>query len=196
MSPSARHAPDNGADPSHDTTPRRRSVVVVGVDGSAGSRQALRWAAAEARLRNAPLRVVHAWTFGFTAIPGGGYGYKGDSRGLFGAEGTSELRRASEELVDRAITDIAAEACGIEIERQVVEGGAADVLVGAAAEGDLLVVGSRGHGGFAGLLLGSISQQCAHHAVCPVVIVHADRTPAGVPPSSEAAAAGTAAVAR
>ncbi|UGS34777.1 universal stress protein [Capillimicrobium parvum] len=158
-------------------TPVQPSLVVVGVDGSAGAGHALRWAAAEARLRKVRLRVVHAWTIGFTGIPGGGYGYMGDSRSLSG-EGISELRRAAEELLDRAITEIATEARGIEIERQVIEGGAAEVLVGAATEGDLLVVGSRGHGGLAGLLLGSISQQCAHHASCPVVIVRAPRTSA------------------
>ena len=59
------------------------------------------------------------------------------------------------------------------IERRVVEGAPATVLVDESRQADLLVVGSRGHGGFAGLLLGSVSQQCAHHAACPVVIVHA-----------------------
>ena len=67
---------------------------------------------------------------------------------------------------------MADEAGDVEIERQVVQGRAAEVLVGFATPGDLLVVGSRGHGGFAGLLLGSVSQQCVHHAACPVVVVH------------------------
>lgn len=60
----------------------------------------------------------------------------------------------------------------MQIEQRVVEGAAATVLIGAVCGDDLLVVGSRGHGGFAGLMLGSVSQQCAHHAPCPVVIVH------------------------
>ena len=60
---------------------------------------------------------------------------------------------------------------GVDIERRVVVGAPGAVLVAESREADLLVVGSRGHGGFAGLLLGSVSQQCAHHAACPVVIV-------------------------
>jgi nucleotide-binding universal stress UspA family protein len=87
----------------------------------------------------------------------------------------SEMRRAAEERLEEVTAGLEAEAEGIEIERQVIEGGAPEVLVAAAVAADLLVVGSRGHGGFAGLLLGSVSQQCAHHAHCPVVIVHAPK---------------------
>ena len=61
------------------------------------------------------------------------------------------------------------------VERRVVEGAAASVLVDESRDAELLVVGSRGHGGFAGLLLGSVSQQCAHHATCPVVIIPRER---------------------
>jgi nucleotide-binding universal stress UspA family protein len=151
-----------------------RGVVVVGVDGSAGAREALRWAAAEARLRRTRLRVVHVTTSGFFGAGGAGYGYpyiSGSVDTLPGA-GFSDLRHAADDLLDEAIADVEADGGGLEIERQIVEGGAVEVLVHAVAEGDLLVVGSRGHGGFAGLLLGSVSQQCAHHAPCPVVIVH------------------------
>src|SRR5665213_2793304 len=83
-----------------------------------------------------------------------------------------DLHRAAQDLLERALADVKDEADGVEIDRQVVQGAAAEVLVSAATPRDLLVVGSRGHGGFAGLMLGSVSQQCVHHASCPVVIVH------------------------
>jgi nucleotide-binding universal stress UspA family protein len=153
----------------------QRGVVVVGVDGSDGAHEALRWAAAEARLRRTRLRVVNAWTFGFPGAGGGGYGYPyiGGSVETLPGSGFNDLRHAAEQLLDQVIAEAGADAQGLEIERQVLEGGAVEVLVNAVTDGDLLVVGSRGHGGFAGLLLGSVSQQCAHHAPCPVVIVRA-----------------------
>jgi nucleotide-binding universal stress UspA family protein len=163
-----------------------RGVVVVGVDGSAGARHALRWATAEARLRGSRLLIVHAWRIGYTGVPGGGYGSLGGPFDPFPGGGVSDMHRAAEELLEEATAGLEGEAEGLEIERRVVEGGAPQVLVAAAAEGDLLVVGSRGHGGFAGLLLGSVSQQCAHHAHCPVVIVHAPRPAATRPEPAEA----------
>jgi nucleotide-binding universal stress UspA family protein len=149
-------------------------VIVVGVDGSAGARQALRWALVEARVRKARLRAVHAWMFGYVGGVVAGYPYAGGSLGSLTSLGLvgEDLQRAAEELLERAIAEVAEEAEGVEIEREVVEGAAAEVLVGAVSENDLLVVGSRGHGGFSSLLLGSVSLQCAHHAPCAVVIVH------------------------
>jgi nucleotide-binding universal stress UspA family protein len=153
----------------------QRGIVVVGVDGSAGAREAVRWALAEARLRQTRLRVVHAWTFDYQPAGGAGYGYYGypyvgdELKGTpYGLDG---LRQAAEALVERTIFDEVADANAVEIERHVVEGSPVDVLINAVEEGDLLVVGSRGRGGFAGLLLGSVSQQCVHHAPCPVVVV-------------------------
>jgi nucleotide-binding universal stress UspA family protein len=151
----------------------RVPAVVVGVDGSAGGTEALRWALAESRLRNAPLRAVHAWMPGYSGMPAGGYGLLGGSFGSsVPAVDPSDLQQATEELLERALADAGDDAGDVEIERLVIEGGAAEVLVGVAGPADLLVVGSRGHGGFAGLLLGSVSQQCVHHAGCPVVVVH------------------------
>jgi nucleotide-binding universal stress UspA family protein len=155
----------------HSSTHETSGIVVVGVDGSEGAEAALHWAVAEARLRKCRLLAVHAWTPGYVGVPAGGYGYLG---GPLESPGPSvdDMHRWAEELLESKTAEISAEAKDVEIERRVVEGSAAQALVDAAGEHDLLVVGSRGHGGFAGLLLGSVSQQCAHHARCPVVVVH------------------------
>jgi nucleotide-binding universal stress UspA family protein len=182
----------------HETRhPSKRGVVAVGVDGSAGAREALRWAAAEARLRRTRLRVVHASTSGLFGAGGAGYGYPyiGGSIETLPRAGFSDVHRAAEQLLERLIADLGADVDGLEIERRVVEGEPADVLVGAVAERDLLVVGSRGHGGFAGLLLGSVSQRCAHHAPCPVVIVRSKKSAASGPEPTAAARAESAALA-
>lgn len=81
------------------------------------------------------------------------------------------VRRTAEQLVDSELAELGGETSGIDIERAVVEGAPAPALLEAAEGAALLVVGSRGRGGFTGLLLGSVSQQCAHHAPCPLVIV-------------------------
>jgi nucleotide-binding universal stress UspA family protein len=78
---------------------------------------------------------------------------------------------AAKSELDKTIDEVIGDVKDVAVERKAVEGMAAQVLVDEAAGADLLVVGSRGHGGFAGLLLGSVSQQCAHHASCPVVII-------------------------
>ncbi|HTO25585.1 MAG TPA: universal stress protein [Gaiellaceae bacterium] len=140
------------------------SGIVVGVDGSPGSKRALEWAAAEARVRQLPLTLVHAWYPPFSAY--GGIGWAGaDAQAISSLEELANDRLA-------AIRDEASAALeGLEVETVVVEGLAARTLLDAAADADLLVVGTRGHGGFVGLLLGSVSQECAHHSRCPIVIV-------------------------
>jgi nucleotide-binding universal stress UspA family protein len=153
---------------------KRVPAVVVGVDGSAAAKDALLWALTEAHLRHWPVRAVHAWMFGYIGGSVEGYPYWGGSVGSYTSLGIDleDLHRAAEDLLERAIADVKDETDGIEIERQVVQGAAAEVLVTAATPEDLLVVGSRGHGGFAGLMVGSVSQQCVHHAPCPVVVIH------------------------
>jgi nucleotide-binding universal stress UspA family protein len=147
------------------------ATVVVGIDGSAGAAEALRWAVAEARIRKARLRIVHAWTYGYAGMPLGGFGAMGGFDSYIPSEiDSNDLQRAAEELLERAIGEVRGIEA-IEVERHVVEGGAAQVLIAAAVGADLLVVGSRGHGGFVGLMLGSVSQQCVSHAPCPVVVV-------------------------
>ncbi len=135
------------------------ALIVVGVDGSEESKAALRWAIEEARLRRSSVRALYAWSLRYA----GGSGY-------LLPEGTvGEVERGGEEMLDAVIAEVGN--AEVDVERAAVEGVPSHVLVEAAQGADLLVVGSRGHGGFTGLLLGSVSQQCAHHASCPVVIV-------------------------
>lgn len=136
-------------------------VVVVGVDGSDRSVPALEWAAKEAAAHGHTLRVVTAWSIPVTALSPGGLPapYPID-------ELESDGRAAQEAVIAKA--DMPAE---LTIEHHVVEGGPGAVLLHAAESADLLVIGSRGHGGFTGLLLGSVGQQLTGHAACPVVVV-------------------------
>jgi nucleotide-binding universal stress UspA family protein len=83
-----------------------------------------------------------------------------------------ELEQSANAIAEKALADLAEDMAGLDVEHVAVEGQPAQVLVDEAEDAELLVVGSRGHGGFTGLLLGSVSQQCAHHARCPVVIVN------------------------
>jgi nucleotide-binding universal stress UspA family protein len=142
-------------------------LIVVGVDSSEGAKAALRFALEEAKLRRATLRVVHAWQFGYIGVRG--------IEGLTPVVGADlgDLHRTAEVALDAVMHEVVPDSDGVVVERRVSEGAPATVLVDESREADLLVVGSRGHGGFAGLLLGSVSQQVAHHAACPVVIVHA-----------------------
>jgi nucleotide-binding universal stress UspA family protein len=131
-------------------------VVVVGVDGSDGARRALLWAAEEARLRGAALRVVHVWSYLDQA-----------GEAFDPTYGEDDARRLLDETVAGAGIDLG----GLDLEPKTVCDLASRGLLESATDGDLLVVGARGMGGFRGLLLGSVSQQVAQHAPCPVVIV-------------------------
>jgi nucleotide-binding universal stress UspA family protein len=158
--------------------PGRRHVmgtIVVGVDESAGSDTALRWAVAEARLRESKVRVVHVYqppqpvTEAAIGAPAG--------MGVpVVAESADELRQAAEaeatRLIEEALGRTGSDSLhDLEIERAVLAGPTAQTLIESAQGAELLVVGSRGRGGFLGLLLGSVSQQCAHHPPCPLVIL-------------------------
>jgi nucleotide-binding universal stress UspA family protein len=138
--------------------------IVVGVDGSEGADEALRFALREARVRQARLRVVTVWS-----VPAFVY-----NEVIFTPLGDpmEPFRAAAEENLREALARVADDAAGVEIDAGIREGRTASVLVEEARGADLLVVGSRGRGGFAGLLLGSVSSECAHHAPCPVAIVH------------------------
>ncbi|MBC7293709.1 MAG: universal stress protein, partial [Thermoleophilia bacterium] len=136
-------------------------TVVVGVDGSAGSLAALEFAAKEAGLRNGRLRVVSAWEIPPAVLAGVVTGpgfYEG-------------FREAAQTVANDAAKQAANYAPHVPCEIRVVEGQAADAIVRQAGDAALIVVGRRGHGGFAGLLLGSVSHQVVNHAPCPVVVV-------------------------
>jgi nucleotide-binding universal stress UspA family protein len=141
------------------------SVIVVGIDHSAGAKAALRFALEEARLRQATLRVVHAWQYGYIGSPG--------LEGFLPAAGgdLEDFRQGAAAALDATLKEVVGDQDDVTIERRVDQGVPAAVLVEESHGAELLVVGSRGHGGFAQLLLGSVSQQCAQHASCPVVIV-------------------------
>jgi nucleotide-binding universal stress UspA family protein len=143
-------------------------LVVVGYDGSQGAEAALHVALEEARRRGATLRVVGAWhvpapLVGSSAAP--------SSAARLG----EDIRVALTQAVDTAAAALRERGGDVEVEAVVVEGPAVTVLTGEAAAADLLVVGSRGLGGFRELLLGSVSHQCAQHAPCPVLIVPPER---------------------
>jgi nucleotide-binding universal stress UspA family protein len=150
--------------------------IVVGVDGSAGSLAALRWGLAEAKLRGAPLRLVHAYELPRLLLADTGLAAPAVAVASLATEDIERVRAAVESearrVVDAALEQIDSEANdGIDIGREVIEGPTVQVLIEAGRGAALLVVGSRGRGGFAGLLLGSVSQQCAQHPPCPVVIL-------------------------
>ena len=131
---------------------------MVGVDGSSSSLDALRWAAHQAELTGAGIRVVTAWTWpaisGYAALPPN-------------LDLEKDARYVAESAVRKALGDEPA----VPVEVVVGEGSPAALLLEQARNVDLLVVGSRGHGAFAGMLLGSVSSHCVSHATCPVVVV-------------------------
>lgn len=137
--------------------------VVVGIDGSPGSLVALRWAAEAARLRGVRLRVLFAWG------DGGAHLAKAARSGKEQAEAGE--REAALVVIDEAIGEALGPEPGVEIVPWPEPGEATPALLEASKTADLLVVGSRGRGGFAGLLLGSVSQHCIQHAQCPVAVV-------------------------
>jgi nucleotide-binding universal stress UspA family protein len=142
-----------------------RHTVLVGVDGSPASITALRWAAREAAVRDAPLRVVHAWMPLPTMYPGFYSGLDGQV-----------MEKAARAILDDSIDQGGTAATGVDVEARLIVGGTAHSLITAAADAQLLVLGARGHGGFAGLLLGSTTHQCVHHAPCPVAVIHGPRS--------------------
>lgn len=146
---------------------QRESRIVVGVEGSGGAKAALRWAIVEAGYRGSCVEVVTAYSNTYVpASPDFNY------VPLDPLDLEAEVKRMQSAVVDEVLAEVGQ--CGVEVRRVISRGRPADTLIKAAEGADMLVVGSRGRGGFRGLLLGSVSQQIAHHGDCPVVIVRPD----------------------
>jgi nucleotide-binding universal stress UspA family protein len=137
--------------------------IVVGVDGSDSSRTALRWAVRQAELTGASVEAVIAWHY---PVMVGGYAWAPVSE-----IPTTDFEEIATKTLAETIADSVDPDSPVQVGTFVGEGNPAQVLLDAAAGAELLVVGSRGHGGFASALLGSVSQHCAHHAPCPVLII-------------------------
>lgn len=142
------------------------NTIIVGVDGSACALEALSVAADEAELRGDRLRIVSAWE-----IPPVLYG--GGLTPGFDQESIEGFHEVAEKMVGDALAQIKQRHPALETEGRVVQGQAAEVLLEQAKDASLIVVGNRGRGGFASLMLGSVSQQVVHHAPCPVLVVRA-----------------------
>ena len=140
--------------------------VVVGIDGSPASLEALEWAVEAAVARRAELRVVHAWHLPYVGT---------DIYGGMLAVDPDTFEDVARKVVDDALAKVDTRGLDVPMTTCVVHDGAAPAVLAAAAEADLVVVGARGTGGFTGLLLGSASNQIVHHAPCPVVVVPAGR---------------------
>ena len=151
-----------------------RRPVLVGVDGSVSAQAALAWAAAEASFRHCPLHIVHTFTWPMI----------GDPFGLNLAEPMNDgLRAAAGWILGEAENQARHAAPDIKVTAELVAAGAAPTLLSQAQDAELVVVGSRGVGGFRGLLVGSVSSTVAAHAPCPVVVVHPHRDGRAFPAS-------------
>ena len=148
-----------GAGPVADSSEVHR--VIAGCDGSPASMAALHWAASAARSRGWPLVVVYAWQIPFVPSPVGFAPY---------VPPIDAFEDSAKEVLSDAV-----KRAGLaeDVEQVTVHGTAVRTLLDLARPSDLLVIGSRGHGGFLGLLLGSVSSQVVNHATCPTVVVHA-----------------------
>jgi nucleotide-binding universal stress UspA family protein len=139
--------------------PTRQHRIVAGTDGSESSIEALRWAVRQAQVTGATLEVITTWdwpsNWGWAVTLPEGYDPEADARAL----------------LDTVVEPIRKEYPDVAVDTRAVEGHPAPALVSASQDADLLVVGSRGHGQFAGMLLGSVSEYCVRNAHCPVTVV-------------------------
>ena len=145
---------------SSDVTVKSRRIV-VGIDGSPASFSALEWAVSQAELTNASLEIVAAWewprSFGWSLIPEG-------------YDPETDLQK----MIDPILATLRATHPLVSVDAKIVEGHPAPVLINESKGATLLVVGSRGHGEFIGMLVGSTSEHCVANAACPVVVFRAN----------------------
>ncbi len=138
---------------------KKPPVILVGVDGSAASKDALLWAADYAVLSGGRVHAVAAWEWPISlgvAVP---------------LPDDYDPLKDSKTALEKTVAEVLGDSPSVPVSSTIVEGSPGYALVAAAANADLLVVGSRGHGGFAELLLGSVSEHCARYAPCPVTVV-------------------------
>jgi nucleotide-binding universal stress UspA family protein len=134
--------------------------IVVGVDGSESSTRALRWAVRQAQLTGGSVVAVTAWHYPYNL---------GVAPVAF--DGLSDFESDAKRIQAEALAEVSGLAPEVRVEPLTAEGHPAEVLLNASKDADLLVVGSRGHGGFAAALLGSVSLHCVLHAQCPVMVI-------------------------
>ncbi|MEU0368848.1 universal stress protein [Streptomyces sp. NPDC006283] len=140
--------------------------IVVGVDGSDASKQALRWAVRQAEVTGAVVEAVTAWD-----VPHS-HGARAWLPPASGAE--ADLEAGARKELTETVDEVAGSQPRVEVRVEVHRGTPAEVLLHAARTASLLVVGSRGRGAFAGMLLGSVAQHCTQHAACPVLVIRGD----------------------
>ncbi|MGW6542075.1 universal stress protein [Streptomyces massasporeus] len=145
--------------------PHADGPIVLGVDGSAAGQKAVDFAFAEAALHNAPLVALHTWTTWNAPMPAP------QDPSVPYANPPGALAEEEERLLAEAVAGRQERYPGVAVDHRVVRGGAREALIEASRSARLVVVGARGRGGFAGLLLGSVSQALLHHAHCPVAVV-------------------------
>jgi len=139
--------------------------IIVGVDGSESARKALSWAIEEAKVRKCEVIAINAWTY--PIVP----------PSIDGAIVTIpdiDVEQEANNLLEREIKEVTGGSDDVKIQRRFVQKSAATALIQASDDADMLVIGSRGLGGFRGLLLGSVGHQCVQHSKCPVVVIPHD----------------------
>lgn len=138
--------------------------IVVGIDSSAGSAEALSWALAYARLTGGTVEAVTAWQ----VPPRYVYSYGWTPTGI---DDAGIIRCAEKTLAETVAQAQGGDDHPVPVTTRVMEGPAAQVLLAAGKGAEMMVLGSRGHGAFSGMLLGSVSQHCVQHATCPTVVI-------------------------